>query len=140
MSTVQEGLLIRQVLKGKRKVRLTFVPTDVTCPVDTAYMKIADEDQSAWKKILGKPRGLDINQGIIVVQFHANGNSGTAKFLPNAASQAEITHPFQQEAPDAGAGVGSQDYLGCIDGKKTALAANFNYALAAAECLPQLFK
>ncbi len=104
-------------------------------------MRIADEDKSAWKKILGNPAGLDIDQGLIVVRFNPNGYSGTAKFLPNSAAQTEITNPFQQEVPVSGIPtVGGPEFLTCIDGKRAALGTKFSYALAAAQCLPQLFK
>lgn len=137
---MQQGLLIRQVLKGKKKVRLTFIPTDISCPVDTALVKIAEDVKGAWKKILGNPADLDIDQGLIMVRFNPNGYSGTAQFFPNRSTQNVITNPFQQEIPDSGVPtVGGPEFLACIDGKRSALGSNFNYAVAAAQCLPQLF-
>ena len=138
-----EGLLVRQVLKGKKKARIIFIPADTNQPAESTYLKIADDSPSAWRKLLGNPPDLDIDQGIILVRFNQNGNSGIARFLPNQQTQAEIVHPFQQAKPDPHAApepVGSEDFLKCIDGKRIALGANFNSALAAAECLPQLVK
>jgi hypothetical protein len=139
---LQNGVLLRQVLKGKRKVRISFIPDDVTHPTESTLIRLMDDTKSTWTKLLGNPpASLDINQGIILLRFNENGNGGIAKFYPNQSAQEEITHPFIQQDPvplPPPGPIGSEDYLKCMENKRELLGADFNYAVAAAQCLPQL--
>lgn len=134
-----EGTWTRQVLKGKRTVRVTYIPDDVTQQSLFEKIRIGDDSKVAWKKLLGIGNAVDIDLGIIVVRFNTDNKSGTATFLPNQSSQDVIAKTFQQSDPVGGfPGVGMAQFIDCIQGKRNMLGNDFNYPLAFSECLPQL--
>jgi hypothetical protein len=141
MATVKlyEGVWVRQVLKGKRTVRVVYVPDDVTQQPQFTKLSIDDDSKSAWKKLLGVGNSVDINLGIILVRFNNDNKGGTATFLPNQSAEDVIVKSFQQSDPQNDfPGVGMAEFLGCIQGKRDALGAAFDYPRAFAECLSQL--
>ena len=134
-----KGTWTRQVLKGKRKVRITYIPDDVTQQSLSEKISIEDDSKTAWKKLLGIGNAVDIDLGIIVVRFNKDNKSGTATFLPNQSSQNVIVKTFQQSDPVGGfPGVGMAQFIDCIQGKRNMLGNDFNYPRAFSECLPQL--
>lgn len=136
---LNEGVWTRQVLKGKKKERVTFIPDKTTEPVQTTIAKITADSKSAWGNLLGGDPNLDINTGIIIVRFNPDGKSGTAIFLSQLTSQPEIVHAFQQSTPTPGMLGDPGDFVSCLNGKQTILGPNFNFPLAFTECLPNLF-
>ena len=47
---LHNGLWTRQVLKGKRKVRVTFIPDNLANPLQSAQIKIDDDSKEAWER------------------------------------------------------------------------------------------
>jgi hypothetical protein len=135
---LHDGTWTRQVLKYKRKVRVTFVPDDSTRKPESVQISIDDDSKTAWKRLLGDPAD-DIDLGLVIVRFNEDDKSGMAIFLPDRSKQPEIVHVFQQMDPLTNLPVaGTGEFFNCISGKRNVLGVNFNYPLAFAECLPQL--
>lgn len=137
---LHDGTWTRQVLKGRRRVRVAFIPDDTAATLQSTNIKIDEDDKMAWENLLGGDPGIDINLGLIMVRFNPDGKSGIATFLSNLPSQPEIVSAFQQSEPDPGGpDAGPGDFIGCLNGKKTILGINFNFPRAFSECLSQLF-
>lgn len=135
---LHDGIWTRQVLKYKRKVRVTFIPDDPARLPESAQVSIGDDSKTAWKRLLGDPAD-DIDLGTVIVRFNQDNESGRAIFLPNRSKQSEINHAFQSKDPVTNIPiVGTGEFFVCINGKRNILGVNFNYPLAFAECLPQL--
>ena len=133
---LNEGSWLRQVLKGKKSVRIAFVPDDPSQQVQTAKIAYDEANKTAWEKLLGNPP-INIDLGTILVRFNRDGTSGTATFLSSLSRQEEIIHPFQQVLPVLPV-AGLPEFVDCISGKRTVLGVNFNYPLAFTQCLPLL--
>jgi len=138
---LHEGIWTRQVLKGKRKVRVAFIPDNTTEALQSTNIKIGEDSKITWESLLGDSLdSVDINLGILTVRFNPDGRSGTAIFLSRLPSQPEIVHAFRQSEPDPNGPVaGPGDFISCINGKKTILGIKFNLPRAFTDCLPQLF-
>lgn len=142
---LHEGTFLRQVLKGRRLVRLTFIPDRSNSRPQSTRIKIEDDSKPDWEKCLGNQPGVDIDLGTLVIRFNSEGKSGTAFFLPNMPSQNDDAppHRFEQiENADTfpgGEGEGGGEFFACINNKQTLLGANFSYPQAVIECWSRLF-
>lgn len=138
---LHEGAFLRQVLKGKKWVRLTFIPDRANSRPQSTKKKIEDDSKSDWEKCLGSQPGVDIDLGTLVIRFNSDGKSGTAFFLPNMSSPPDDNPPLHRFEQVEGGGIdaGGGEFLACINGKRTLLGANFSYPQAVVECWSRLF-
>jgi len=136
---LHEGIWTRQLLKGKKLVRVAFIPDKLTDPLQSTKIKNDENSKIAWQKLLGDNLDFDINLGVLIVRFNPDGKSGIALFLSQLTDQPEIVNTFQQSEQDFNGPVGgSGEFISCINNKKNLLGFNFNLPLAFNECLPQL--
>jgi hypothetical protein len=136
---LHEGMLTRQVLRGRTQIRVAFIPDKPGDPLQSIRIKIEEDNKIAWESLLGEVLDFDINLGVLILRFNPDNLGGTATFLPHPLSQSEIVRTFQQSAPDLdGTDTGTGDFFSCIEGRRTAEGTNFNLPSAVAACLPQL--
>lgn len=135
-----KGTLMRQILKGKKKVRIVFLPDNPEVEPQITVRANDIGEKVSWKLLLEKghplPAEIDIDTGIIFLRFNKDMTSGTATFLPADKNQLVIINPFLQ----AGSGTGipdssPEDFANCVDNKTDN---GVNLAEAIAVCLPRL--
>ena len=135
-----QGVLIRQVLSRKRKVRLEFIPDDTSKSPESAIRLYDDGEKRAWSYLLGNPRGIDIDSGITVLRFNRDNESGVALFMPESSTSPTITKMFRQRGTPGEGPVATLDQFNdCMAGKRSAVApSQFNFWAAFSECAPLL--
>lgn len=139
---LHQGVLVRQVLSGKRKVRISFIPDDTDKKPETSIRKYDDGEKNSWAKLLGNAPAVDIDKGILLVRFNKGNMSGQAVFLPAKAKDAVIANLFHDSlGGGGGTPAGLVEFNNCVEAKKTN-AANLNIPFdglkAVSECINQL--
>jgi hypothetical protein len=142
IAELHQGVLVRQILSGKRKVRIAFVPDD-TSQSPKSMVRINDDgEKRSWTKLLGNPAGLDIDTGITILRFNTDNLSGYAFFMPGKSKLETICNAFQQtNAGGSGTAAGLTEFNACLDGKRnaaTAANAQFDFLGSVSECVNQL--
>src|ERR1044071_3395724 len=102
MTTVNlhHGVWIRQVLGGKRKVRVTFIPDDTKKQAQWE-LRINDEgEKNSWASLFGDSFTADLDMGIAMLLYEKGNLSGSAIFLPQDSSQDITIHPFKHTGND----------------------------------------
>lgn len=140
---LHEGIWIRKVLRGKKKVSILFVPVNPTQPILTHVQKYKDEEKVIWEQFLNLQASdqVNIDAGITMLRFKKGKASGTASFFPNSESKQELHRNFEPAVGEGGPGVGLAEFNTCLDGKRAsaiALHQDFNFVRSFNECLPQL--
>lgn len=142
IAKLHQGVLIRQVLKGKKKVRLAFVPDDTSKPTEEVIRINDDGEKRSWKHLLGGPQDLDIDTGILALRFNTDNMSGIAFFMPAKTKSATITNVFHQTGtPGEGPTAGLHKFNDCVVEKRntaTAIHIPFDLWGAVSECAPLL--
>jgi hypothetical protein len=129
------GVWVRQTLRGKREVRISFIPDDFASPPQYTIRPFDEGEKSTWVELLGDPKGVDIDAGITMLRFNQEGTLCNATWLPNknSATKKEIFHVHQKPEPEAGGhDEGGADYLRCMDDN-----AGKSFIEANAACLGQ---
>lgn len=143
MPEVHEGIWMRKVLRGKKKINILFMPNDSTQPVLSNIQDYKKEEKVTWEKFLNLKASdhVDIDAGITILRFKTGEASGTASFFPNSEAKSELHREFSRAEGGGGAGVGLAEFNACMEGKRT-FAANhgqhFNFVKSFDECLPQM--
>jgi len=141
---LHDGIWIRKVLRGKKKVSILFVPADPTQQVLSNVQKYKDEEKTTWEQFLSLKASdhVDIDGGITVLRFKRGKASGIASFFPNSETKQVLHRPFEPaEEVNGGSGEGLAEFNDCLDGKRasaTALHQDFNFVKSFDECLPQM--
>lgn len=139
---LHQGVLVRQVLSGKKKVRISFIPDDTAKNPEASMRMYDDGEKNSWAKLLGNVQGVDIDKGIILIRFNKGNLSGLAIFLPAKTKDTVIDNLFHDSLGGGGGSpAGLVEFNDCIKSKK-ANAANsnipFNVLNAISECMNQL--
>jgi hypothetical protein len=114
------GVWVRQILKGKRKVRISFIPDDLTCPSLYTVREFDEGEKSTWVELLGDPKDeaendIDIDAGVTLLRFNQENTKCNATWLPSSSNQKEIFHEFIRPEPAAGdVGSGGAEYRQCM--------------------------
>lgn len=142
VAKLHQGVLIRQVLSRKRKVRLTFVPDDPSRATDSDSVNRINDDgeKRSWSHLLGDPKGVDIDTGITVLRFNTDNESGIAFFMPGKSTLPTIRKLFHQTGTPGGGPVASlAQFNQCLADRRNAVsAAEFNFWGAVSGCAPLL--
>ena len=132
-SELHTGVWVRQILKGKRKVRISFIPDDFASSSQYTVRKFDEGEKSTWVELLGDPVGVDIDMGTTLLRFNKESTQCNATWLPNSRKQQEIFNKFQRaEDPQGGFESGGVEYRACM-----AVNANRSFIEANAACLGQ---
>ena len=136
---IHQGMWMRQVLKRKKKVRITFMPLNPTQPGLSTIRDYDEGEKSTWTQFFGEIEPpANIDEGITILRFNANQVSGIASFHPNSNLD-PIDHPFQVADPtDPGNSAGKPEFNACINGKRSTQGNRFYLPTAVAECMSQL--
>ena len=128
------GVWVRQVLKGKQKVRISFIPDDFASPSQYTIRKLDEGEKSTWVELLGDPEDIDIDTGITLLRFNKENTQCNATWLPNSSKpNKEIFNKFQRaEDPGGGFDSGGVEYRACMADN-----ANKSFIEANAACLGQ---
>lgn len=113
-SKLHTGVWVRQLLKGKRNVRISFIPDNFATPSQHTIRKLDDGDKSTWIELLGDPANIDIDAGITTLRFNKENSKCNATWMPNDRNQQEIFNVYEKPDNGNGDGAGGADYLRCM--------------------------
>lgn len=139
---LHEGILMRQVLKGKRKVRVAFLPDNPELEPQITIRPNDIGEKITWRTLLEKdhplPMDTDIDTGITFLRFNEDMTSGTATFLPAKGKQQVIVNQFLKTGSGTGIPDSSpEDFTECVEDKTDG---GTGLAEAIAVCLAELAK
>lgn len=113
-SKLHTGVWVRQILKGKRKVRISFIPDDFDTPSQHTIRKLDAGEKSTWIELLGDPDDIDIDTGITILRFNKQSTKCNATWMPNDPKQKEIFNVYEKPESGSGNPEGGTDYLRCM--------------------------
>ena len=107
------GVWVRQLLMGKRKVRISYLP-DGLGPAQSTIRKFDEGEKSTWIELLGDPQDVDVDKGITLLRFNEANNRCYATWLPASGQQEKIHNIYERPEPEPGEGEGGAEYRKCM--------------------------
>lgn len=126
------GVWVRQVLKGKKMVRISYIP-DSLGETQSTLRKYKEEEKSTWVELLGDPdpEDVDIDEGITFLRFSKDNNTCYATWLPRSGDK-RIFNIIERPDPENGDGMGGAEYRKCMNDN-----ADKSWIEANAQCMGQ---
>lgn len=141
---LSKGAFMRQVLKGKRKIRIAFLPDDTALQPESTIRANDLGEKITWRTLLEKDNpdpasvNLDIDAGVTFLRFNSDMISGTATFFPVDKNQPVIVNHFLQDDSSSSTPSSSPEaFANCLASKT---GGGMKAVEAIATCLPELFK
>jgi hypothetical protein len=140
---LHQGVLVRQVINvdEERQVRLEFIPDDTSQNNISATRRWDDGEKRSWRYLLGNPRGVDIDTGILVVRFNKDNQSGVAVFMPGKSPSRTIRKIFHQRGSGGeGPWASLRQFNECFNSRRNAVRPpeQFDFWGAVSACAPLL--
>jgi hypothetical protein len=142
---LHKGVFMRQILKGKRKIRIAFLSDDPEVQPESTIRPHDIGEKTSWRKLYEKDNpdpasvtDLDVDAGVVILRLNPDLASGTVAFFPADKTKPVLVNKFKPGLADPPIpGASPVDFAQCMSNK---ISGGMKAVEAIATCLPELPK